>query len=727
VVGPVNAERLRPGDPERIADFRLLGRIGSGGMGVVYLAAAHDGQYAALKVIRSDLADDQDFRARFAREIEAAQRVRSPVTAGVLAADPSGDPPWVAFDYIEGPNLADVIARGVPRLSAGLGILSGVAEALVAIHGAGVIHRDLKPGNVLVAPGGVMVIDFGIAAALDATTLTRSGLIGTPGWLAPEQIRGERVTFATDSFAWGTLAMYTTTGRHPFGGPDQAAAAYLYRIVNDSPDLDGLPPQLYGIVSAALAQDPAHRPDADALLAALLPVGASDAETAPLKPATPATALVPSSTPTEVSPGLASAAPARKGQHWFAAAVAGLLAVTLVAVVVALLGHSRTHSSASSTGTTTSPAAPTTSTSPSTSTSPTTAAATTTPTTKPVQPVALPVSVSTCPTEFGIEGQTAPTGPSSMNAPVSVANDVSGYSNGFINMLAPAGWSCIGIAGADGGKGLDAYPHDQAASALQTPTGTPSDALAVSVQIPSQGTGPASNLACSYFPTAASGSGVPCQTPPPREIIHRGGAHFVEVEDPPGVAGLLTPSGGAYAANGVVVWDPSTQYAAAAVCTLPDQQHQICTALLNDFLKRYGALRSSAASAAAATSTTSITPAPTASVAPSSTATTTAGPMPLFTAGCTNALYQPRQIHWCTSLCSSYMTNITWTSWTRSSATGHGTWLTNDGIPDCARGTWTAHYDYPVSLSVPGPCGRYGTIFLESNLYGPLPDTGCAG
>jgi serine/threonine protein kinase len=132
-----------------------------------------------------------------------------------------------------------------------------VAEALVAIHAAGLVHRDLKPANVLVAPRGVVVIDFGIAASLDATTLTRSGVIGTPGWLAPEQLRGKKVTFATDSFAWGTLAMYTTTGRHPFGNPDQPPASYLYRIVHEPSDLDGLPPQLYGTVFSALARDPA--------------------------------------------------------------------------------------------------------------------------------------------------------------------------------------------------------------------------------------------------------------------------------------------------------------------------------------------------------------------------------------------------------------------------------------------------------------------------------------
>jgi serine/threonine protein kinase len=313
-------------------------------MGVVYLAEGAGGHRAALKVIRSDLADDAGFRQRFAREVTAARMVRSPVTAAVLAADPSGDPPWVAFEFIEGPNLADVIARGVPRLSAGLGILGGVAEALVAIHGAGLVHRDLKPANVLVAPSGVVVIDFGIAAALDATTLTRSGMIGTPGWLAPEQVRGERVTFATDSFAWGMLAMYTTTGRHPFGGPDQGAAAYLYRIANESPDLDGLPPELYGVVSATLSRDPDARPSADDLVRALLPVAGPDAPTAPIRSARSATALIRPQSGTDIGPSPPCGGGPRKRKRWMAAAVA-LAVAALAAIALPALATSKGNGS----------------------------------------------------------------------------------------------------------------------------------------------------------------------------------------------------------------------------------------------------------------------------------------------------------------------------------------------------------------------------------------------
>ena len=665
-------------------------------MGIVYLAVDSDGRRAALKVIRLDLADDQGFRQRFAREVAAASRVRSPVTAAVLAADPTGERPWVAFEYVDAPNLAEVLAGGVPRLSAGLGILSGVAEALVAIHSAGLVHRDLKPANVLVAPSGVVVIDFGIAAALDATTLTHSGVIGTPGWLAPEQIRGERVTFATDSFAWATLATYTTTGRHPFGNPDQAVAAYLYRIVHEPPDLDGLPPQLYGIVSAALARDPVSRPDANALLAALLPVGAPNAQTAPLNTAAPTTALIPSSTPTDVSTSPAPITPTRKGRRWIAAAAAGLLAVALITVVFALLSHSRTPSSPSSA--TTSPVAPATSSSPSaTTTLPTTAPTTTPPTAVPT-PATRPVSVSTCPTEFGVEGQTAPAGPSSMNAPTSVAPNLGGYSNGLIGMLAPAGWACSAVVGADGGRSLDIYPSTQTPSALQIQTGMPSDALAVRVEIPSQGTGPASYLACPYFATAAAGSGVPCQTPPPGEIIHRGGANFVEIQDPPGVTGLLSPSGGTYPANGVVIWDPTTQYSAQAICTLPQEQHQICTAVLNDFLVRYRTPPTTSTSAEA----------------PSTTAPTSA-PLPLLsipsTHGSSGYLGRfPTAIAFSADG-GNIVGRLSWSAWGPDGAVGNGTWDYLNCVPNCAAGTDTP---YPATVTLSEPVNGVYTKVQEA-------------
>ncbi len=589
----MNVGRLRPEDPDGVASFRLIGRIGSGGMGVVYLAEGPDGRQAAVKVIRSDLADDPGFRHRFAQEVAAARRVRSPVTAAVLAADATADRPWVAFEYIDAPNLAVVVANGVPRLSAGLGILSGVAEALVAIHRAGLVHRDLKPANVLVAPGGAVVIDFGIAAALNATTLTHSGVIGTPGWLAPEQIRGQRVTPATDIFAWGALAMYITTGRHPFGSADDAPAVYLYRIVNEPANLEGLPPQLFGVVSAALSRDPTARPSASDLVRALLPAAAPDAQTAPLPDTQTAprpgaalgTRVMTPLPPTE--PDGSPVVSGRKRKWWMLAGGAVPAIVLVVAVIVASTmgkGHG------SGTATTTPPTTPGASESAG-------HASTLSPTTSPptsvskgvatTTPGVAAVAVSTCPTQFGVPGDSSPAVPSSLAAPAAAAKELEGYSNGFISFLAPAGWSCTGSVGADGGETLSAFPAGQ--SEPVGGTSVPFDAEAVYVFLPSQGLGPSIYLACPFFLTAAAlETGISCPTPPTGEITHPDGANVVEFEDPPGLKGDAPPSGGSYPANGVVVWDASTKYAAEAVCTLPQQRHSICTAVLDDFLSRYG-------------------------------------------------------------------------------------------------------------------------------------------
>jgi serine/threonine protein kinase len=244
---------LQPGDPEEIGQYLVRARVGAGGMGVVYLAEAPNGRPIAVKVIQAALAHDQVFRDRFRREVAAARRVRSRVTVAVLDADADSENPWVAFEYVEGPNLQDVVDAGTPRLSASIGILTGIAEALVAIHQVGIIHRDLKPSNVLCPPDGVKVIDFGIAAALEATTTTRTGLMGTPAWLSPEQITGQSLTTAVDVFAWGCIGLYTTTGRLAFAsGGEDSPPALIYRVVNAEPDLSDVPDELIEPISAAL-------------------------------------------------------------------------------------------------------------------------------------------------------------------------------------------------------------------------------------------------------------------------------------------------------------------------------------------------------------------------------------------------------------------------------------------------------------------------------------------
>lgn len=251
---------LRLEDPDEIAGFRLAARLGSGGMGTVYLSHMPDGQPTALKVIRQELAEGPDFRRQFEREIAAARRVQGPFTMPVLESDSEGPVPWLATGYVAGPSLGEAVSiHGQLPDRMAVQLMSGVAEALATIHAAGVVHRDLKPSNVLLATDGPRVIDFGIARAADATTRTASDRrVGTPGFMAPEQVRGEEVTAQADMFALGLLICFAATGRGAFGRgePD----ALLYRIVHDEPDLSRCPAGLREIVAACLAKDPAARP-----------------------------------------------------------------------------------------------------------------------------------------------------------------------------------------------------------------------------------------------------------------------------------------------------------------------------------------------------------------------------------------------------------------------------------------------------------------------------------
>jgi Protein kinase domain len=248
-------------DPAEVAGYRLRARLGSGGMGRVYLAFTPGGRPVAVKVIRPDLGDDSQFRARFRQEIAAARRVRGLFTAEVLDGDPDGSPPWLVTAYVPGPSLASAVAdHGPMPVPTVLLLLAGVAEALQAIHGAGLVHRDLKPSNVLLAGDGPRVIDFGIARAAQATALTGTGMrVGSPQFMAPEQVGGGAVTAAADVFALGALACFAATGRAPFGEGEPAAV--LYRVLHHDPDLGDCPPPLREVIAACLAKDPAARPE----------------------------------------------------------------------------------------------------------------------------------------------------------------------------------------------------------------------------------------------------------------------------------------------------------------------------------------------------------------------------------------------------------------------------------------------------------------------------------
>jgi predicted Ser/Thr protein kinase/NADH:ubiquinone oxidoreductase subunit K len=247
-------------DPAEVGGYRLHGRLGAGGMGRVYMASTPAGRPVALKVVRPELGEDQVFRARFRQEIQAARRVHGLYTAQVLDADPAATPPWLVTAYVPGPSLQEAVTGHGPMPEAmAFRLVAGIAEALQAIHAAGVVHRDLKPSNVLLAPDGPRVIDFGIARALEATSLTRSGMmVGSPQFMAPEQITDKPVTPAIDVFALGSLAAYAVLGRPPFG--EGHTAAVSYRVLHQAPDLTGCPPQLRALIERCLRKDATARP-----------------------------------------------------------------------------------------------------------------------------------------------------------------------------------------------------------------------------------------------------------------------------------------------------------------------------------------------------------------------------------------------------------------------------------------------------------------------------------
>ncbi|MCQ4204917.1 serine/threonine protein kinase, partial [Streptomyces coelicoflavus] len=257
---------LGDGDPQHIGVYRLLGRLGAGGMGHVYLARSDRGRTVAVKLVREELAALEEFRERFRQEVESARRVGGYWTAPVLDADTEAAVPWVATGYVAGPSLQQVVGhdhgalpeRSVRTLGAGL------AHALQDIHAAGIVHRDLKPSNVLVTIDGPRVIDFGIARALETVTdggVTRTGaLVGSPGFMAPEQVRGDRVTPACDVFCLGSVLAYAATGNLPFGSANSGVHALMFRIAQEEPDLAGVPEGIADLVRDCLRKDPAARP-----------------------------------------------------------------------------------------------------------------------------------------------------------------------------------------------------------------------------------------------------------------------------------------------------------------------------------------------------------------------------------------------------------------------------------------------------------------------------------
>jgi eukaryotic-like serine/threonine-protein kinase len=303
---------LQPGDPARLGRFDLLGRLGEGGQGVVYLGRGpNPGEdRVAVKVLRSTA--DADVLERLARELDAIHQVQPFVTAGVIEASAEGERRYVVSEFIDGPSLQERVDERGPLPEGDLQRLAvGTATALTAIHGAGVVHRDFKPANVLLGPDGPRVVDFGIARLTDASTIT-SGLIGTPSYVAPEQLAGARPTSAVDIFAWAVTMIYAATGRLAFGA--DSVSAIMHRILYEEPEVNGLPPSLRAIARECLDKDPARRPTArDLLLRLVDPSAQRAAAPAPGPPAAPGPATWtsgsgPGALADSVPPGWAAAA-----------------------------------------------------------------------------------------------------------------------------------------------------------------------------------------------------------------------------------------------------------------------------------------------------------------------------------------------------------------------------------------------------------------------------------
>ncbi|MFG2088175.1 MULTISPECIES: serine/threonine-protein kinase [unclassified Spirillospora] len=276
-----DAAPLEPGDPRALGQYEVVGRLGAGGQGAVFLGKAPGGEYVAVKLLHAQMANDPAARARFTREVSAAQKVEPFCTARVYEADVHGDQPYVVSEFIDGPSLHDVVAHDGPRSAAELERLAiGTVTALAAIHEAGIVHRDFKPNNVMLAADGPRVVDFGIARTVNSqeSAVTATGMVvGTPGYLAPEQLTGAPLTPAVDIFAWAATMVFSATGQSPFEA--DTLPVIINRILNEEPDLSALPAgPLRDLIGQCLSKDAGLRPPAAQLLLNLLGhVGAAPA------------------------------------------------------------------------------------------------------------------------------------------------------------------------------------------------------------------------------------------------------------------------------------------------------------------------------------------------------------------------------------------------------------------------------------------------------------------
>jgi serine/threonine protein kinase len=588
---------LQPGDPESIGPYRLHARIGAGGMGVVYLASDATGREVALKLIREEFAADPGFRSRFAREVQAGERVGGRYTAHYLGADLESSRPYLVSEYVPGGNLVDYVAVHGPLEGDHLiGLAAGLSEGLVAMGAAGVVHRDLKPSNVLMGEHGPKLVDFGISTAADGTSLTQTGaIVGSPSWMAPEQAQGRAITAAVDVFSWGATVAFAATGRQPFG--EGRPEAVMYRVVHEEPDLAGIDSRLAPLVRAALAKEPERRPSPDSLLVDVVKSATPGAVTQQGRVSeAEATDVIDR---TWVQPK-ASRALVTGRQMLLAALALVLIAAFIVgALYVAHDNNPPSHValgrgqlanahkvSKRSTATTTPSTTP--------ATTSTTAAS------NRATDISTSLPVVACPTSYGVDPAPAAKNlPSALtvSVPLDLASQLTVYADeaGVMELIAPTGWDCTASIGADGSSEESITPTGEVlpqSNAL--PSGSQDEAIVGTQNGGCEGC--ASGQACPFFATANQADPGTCTntSPPSGEEVTQLAANIVGFEDPPGLAGDANPSGGEYPANAVMTYtqDPAgstgnfwSSY--FETCTLPYGQQTLCTAVLNDFASRY--------------------------------------------------------------------------------------------------------------------------------------------
>jgi serine/threonine protein kinase len=561
-------------------------------MGVVYLAEDDTGTQVAVKLIRDELAQDPSFRARFAREVRAGQRVGGMCTARYIAADLDSEHPYLVTEYVAGGNLLEFVhAHGPLEGDRLIGLAVGLAEGLVAMGAVGVIHRDLKPSNVLMADHGPKVVDFGISHAAGGTSLTQTGsVVGSPSWMAPEQAQGRESGAPVDVFSWGATVAFAATGRLPFG--EGRPEAVVYRVVHEEPDLDGIDPRLAPHVRAALAKDPSARPSADVLLVGVIKTAMAGE---PLL-ATEADGTTEVLERTWVQPPPVGAKPQRGRQVAIALASVAIIAAFIAGALYVAHGDAKSPSHhaalAGDHGKSKSKKRTTT----------TTLRASTTTTgasQNPTADITASLPVVACPTSYGGPAPATKSLPStlSVSVPKDLASQLSVYADeaGIMDVLAPTGWDCTAGVGVDGSSEESVTPTGEVLpdNSDSLPAGSTDEAIVGTQNGACQGC--AEYQACPYFAAAAQALGSPCtSTPPSTESIVPLSSTVVSFSDPPDTAGGGNPSGGEYPANAVMTYviDPpgsEGNYVTSwlETCTLPYSQQALCTAVLNDFVARY--------------------------------------------------------------------------------------------------------------------------------------------